>query len=154
MRYLIVVLASLIFSPTAFAQNANLPLQHIKLPPGFKIAIYAQGLPNARSMTLGDKGVLFVGTRTNSSIYAVLDNDNDKKADRVVTLFKGLRSPNGVAFRNGSLYFAEIRQMWTLDQAEENLDNPGKPVLISANLPQDGWHGWRVIHFGPDDRLY
>jgi glucose/arabinose dehydrogenase len=49
--------------PAAPAQG-SLPLNTIKLPAGFRIAVYAGGVDNARSMTLSPDGVLFVGTRT------------------------------------------------------------------------------------------
>ena len=54
-------------------------LDKIKLPPGFKIELYADNLPNARSMTLSPNGTLFVGTRKKGNVYAVLDKNKDNK---------------------------------------------------------------------------
>jgi glucose/arabinose dehydrogenase len=125
----------------------------IKLPPGFKIEVYAENVPNARSMTLSPEGVLFVGTRE-SRVYAVVDTNKDYKADNVITIASGLNSPNGVAFRNGSLYVAEISKVWRYDNIENNLNNPPNPVLISDGFPTDGHHGWKFIAFGPDNKLY
>ena len=125
----------------------------IKLPPGFKIEVYADNVPNARSMTLSPEGVLFVGTRE-SRVYAVVDTNKDYKADNVITIASGLNSPNGVAFRNGSLYVAEISKVWRYDNIENNLNNPPDPVLISDGFPTDGHHGWKFIAFGPDNKLY
>lgn len=125
----------------------------IKLPPGFKIEVYAENVPNARSMTLSPDGVLFVGTRE-SRVYAVVDTNKDYKADNVFTIASGLNSPNGVAFRNGSLYVAEISKVWRYDNIENNLNNPPDPVLISDGFPTDGHHGWKFIAFGPDNKLY
>src|SRR3982074_760644 len=79
------------------------PIERIKLPPGFKIEVYADKVENARSLALGDKGTVFVGTRTHS-VYALGDTNRDGKADQVVTVAAGLNAPNGVAFRDGSLY--------------------------------------------------
>ena len=125
----------------------------IKLPPGFKIEVYTENVPNARSMTLSPEGVLFVGTRE-SRVYAVVDTNKDYKADNVITIASGLNSPNGVAFRNGSLYVAEISKVWRYDNIENNLNNPPDPVLISDGFPTDGHHGWKFIAFGPDNKLY
>src|SRR3970040_1183969 len=61
----------------------------IKLPPGFKIEVYTENVPNARSMTLSPEGVLFVGTRE-SRVYAVVDTNKDYKADNVITIDSGL----------------------------------------------------------------
>ena len=48
-------------TPTPLAElNDN--LKKIKLPPGFKIEVYASGIPEARQMAWGDNGTLFVGS--------------------------------------------------------------------------------------------
>ena len=67
----------------------------ISLPPGFSIAIYADNVPNARSMALSPNNTLFVGSRNAGNVYAVIDNDNDYKADEVITIADNLYMPNG-----------------------------------------------------------
>jgi glucose/arabinose dehydrogenase len=81
-------------------------LDKVKLPPGFKISVFAE-VPSARSLSWGGNGTLFAGTR-GDKVYAIVDTDKNGKADKVYTIASGLNSPNGVAFRNGSLYVAEI----------------------------------------------
>jgi glucose/arabinose dehydrogenase len=125
----------------------------IKLPPGFSIEVFAGDVPGARSMTLSPNGVLFVGTMGNK-VYAVTDKNKDYKADNVITIASGLNRPNGVAFRNGSLYVAEISKVWRYDNIENNLENPPDPVLVSDEFPNDTHHGWKFIAFGPDGKLY
>ena len=125
----------------------------VKLPPGFKIEIFADNVPGARSMTLSPDEVLFVGTR-DSKVYAVLDTNKDDKADNVITIASGLKSPNGVTFRDGSLYVAEISKVWRYDNIEKNLQNLPEPVLINDHFPGDAHHGWKFIAFGPDGKLY
>jgi glucose/arabinose dehydrogenase len=129
-------------------------LSKIKLPPGFSISIYADDVPNARTLLLTDSGVLFVGTRNEGSVYAVLDDDGDFVADRTFTLASGLKMPNGIAYRDGSLYVAETTRIWRLDDIEANLENPPEPIVIRDGLPEEGWHGWRYMKFGPDGLLY
>lgn len=129
-------------------------LDQLKLPAGFEIDIYAEGVSNARQMCWGDKGTLFVGTRGNGSVYAVRDLDNDLHADTVITLASGLEMPNGVAFRDGSLYVAEVSRILRWDQIETKLGNPGKPVVVYDQLPAETHHGWKYIAFGPDGKLY
>ena len=127
-------------------------LANIKLPPGFKIEIYADKVENARSLALGDKGIVFVGTRSDS-VYALVDSNRDGKAD-VVTIAEGLNAPNGVAFRDGALYVAEISRILRFDGIEASLNKPPKPVVVFDKLPRDGHHGWKFIAFGPDGWLY
>lgn len=138
----------------ALEAQPALPLDQIKLPPGFAIEVYATGVRNARSMTLGQGGVLFVGTRQAGAVYAVVDRDRDQKADQVYTIASGLNMPNGVAFRDGALYVAEVNRVWRYDGVETRLDNPPQPVLVTDALPSDRHHGWKFIAFGPDGLLY
>ncbi len=138
---------------TTSAPQTNLPLDKIKLPAGFYIAVYAEGLKGARSMALGANGTLFVGTR-DADAYAVVDADKNGYGDKIYTIAKGLNSPNGVAFRDGSLYLAEISKVWRYDNIESNLQNIPPPVLVSDKFPSDKWHGWKYIAFGPDGKLY
>jgi glucose/arabinose dehydrogenase len=132
----------------------SLPLDTIKLPPGFRIDLYAQPVPGARSMALGPGGTLFVGTRDEGNVYAVVDADKDGRADEVLTLARGLRMPNGVAVRDGALYVAEINRILRYDGIEGRLKSPPAPVVVKGDLPRDGAHGWKFIAFGPDGLLY
>jgi glucose/arabinose dehydrogenase len=133
---------------------APLPLERIKLPAGFSIAVFATGIPNAREMVLGDKGTLFVGSRSAKTVYAVIDRDHDQKADQVLTIASGLNDPSGVAFRNGSLYVAEVSRITRYDGIEDKLTSPPQPVGVNKDLPTESHHGQKFIRFGPDGLLY
>ena len=128
-------------------------LGKIILPAGFNISVFAE-VPDARSMCWGAKGTLFVGNKSGNKVYAVLDENQDGKAEKVITIASGLNTPNGVAFRNGSLYIAEINRILRIDNIEDNLSNPSKPVVVSDKFPNETHHGWKYIAFGPDDKLY
>ena len=132
----------------------DLPLDQIQLPPGFSIDVYASGVKNARSMALSPSGVLFVGTRTAGSVYALVDADTDHRAEKVYTIATGLNMPNGVAFRDGALYVAEVGKLWRYDDIEKRLDSPPEPVLVKGDFPTERHHGWKFIRFGPDGLLY
>jgi glucose/arabinose dehydrogenase len=129
-------------------------VSRIRLPRGYRIEVFAEDVPNARSLCLTPSGTLFVGSRDAGNVYAVLDPNRDGKADRVVVLARGLEQPNGVAFREGSLYVAEIHRVLRYDGIEARLDDPPAPVVVTDRLPRDGHHGWKFIRFGPDGRLY
>jgi glucose/arabinose dehydrogenase len=87
-------------------------------------------------------------------VYALRDEDGDGKAERRWTVASGLNQPNGVAFKDGSLYVAEISRILRFDGIEERLDRPPAPVDVHVGLPTDRHHGWKFIAFGPDGRLY
>ncbi|HLA39721.1 MAG TPA: sorbosone dehydrogenase family protein [Candidatus Glassbacteria bacterium] len=147
-----IVLFLLVLSLPAVA--GELPLDTIRLPSGFRISLYADNVPGARSMALGPNGTLFVGTRGEGKVYAVLDRNGDDRADQVVTLAAGLNMPNGVAFRDGALYVAEVNRILRYDGIEARLGNPPKPATINSDFPSDTLHGWKFIRFGPDGLLY
>ncbi len=136
------------------AQSQELPLETIRLPDGFRITLYAR-VPNARSMALSPSGILYVGTREgDGEVYAVTDPDGDGTGDRVVEIAAGLNTPNGVAWREGSLYVAEISRILRYDGIDERLDSPPEPVVIADDYPTETHHGWKFIRFGPDGWLY
>ena len=141
-----------------FSGNGNdtkdLPIDKIKLPVGFKIDVYASNVRNARSMALSPSGVLYVGNRTEDKVYALVDKNKDFKADEVHIIASGLNMPNGVAFKDGNLYVAEVNRILRFDNIEKNLKTPPKPKVIYDKFPTKEHHGWKFISFGPDGKLY
>ena len=135
---------------TAKAASA-IKLDKIKLPPGFKIELWAEGMPNARSIAVGDKGTVFVGTRLVEEVYAVTEKDGKRTAKPIL---KGLHRPNGIVFHKGDLYVAELSRILKFRDIENNLDNPGKPEVVFDALPKDEPHGWKYMVMGPDNKLY
>lgn len=128
-------------------------LDKIKLPQGFTISVYAE-VDNARSLCLSPNGALFVGNRNGNKVYAVVDENKDGVADKVYVVAKGLDTPNGVAFKDGSLYIACISTILRIDSIESHLSNPLQPKVVYDKYPTDGMHGWKFIAFGPDGKLY
>ncbi len=128
-------------------------LATIRLPPGFTIEVYAEDLENARSMELTPAGTLFVGTRGKGNVYALQDEDRDFKAEKRWTIASGLHMPNGVAFRDGDLYLAEVSRIWRFPNIESHLEKPVKEILVDT-YPDKDHHGWKYIAFGPDGHLY
>lgn len=135
-------------------EAGSLPLDTIKLPPGFTITVYADNVPNARGMALGRDGTLFVGTKDKGDVYAVLDKDGDQRADEVLTIARGLNMPAGVAYQNGSLYVAAVDRLLRYDDIDTQLKHVPPPVVLTDRFPKDARHGWKFIAFGPDGKLY
>jgi glucose/arabinose dehydrogenase len=139
---------------TAAADSTQVRLAKIKLPQGFKIDIYATEVENARSLAISPAGIIYIGTRDKGDVYAVQDTNGDNKADKKWVIATGLKSPNGVAFRDGDLFVAEISRIIKFPNIEANLDSPPKPVVINDKYPSETHHGWKYIAFGPDGMLY
>ncbi len=132
------------------SRAADPALDRIKLPPGFVIDLVAR-VPNARAMTWGDRGTLFVGSANAGKVYAVTLSPSGAVVRDVAS---GLREPAGVAFRNGALYVSAISRILRYDDIERRLDNPPAPVVVAEDFPTEGHHGRKFIAFGPDGKLY
>ena len=134
-------------SPLVAKPVNEILIDKLKVLPGFKIELWASGMPNARSLTESPSGTIFVGTRFAGNVYAVVTKDGKRE---VKTIAKGLHRPNGVAFVNGSLYVAELSRIIRYDNIEQNLDNPPSPVVVFDALPKDEPHGWKYLKLSPD----
>ena len=137
--------------PPIPAAADKLPTAQLKLPPGFNIEVYASGIANTRSLRIGDKGTVFVGTRFGNKVTAIVKKDGKTE---IKTIAEGLYRPNGLAYHNGTLYIAELSQISKIDNVEAQLDKPPKPTVIYKDLPKDEAHGWKFIAIGPDNKLY
>jgi glucose/arabinose dehydrogenase len=126
----------------------------VKIPEGFRITYFAEEVEGARSLTLGPDGLVFVGSRGPGNVYGLVDADGDGVAERTHVIDDGLNSPNGVAFRDGALYVAEISRILRYDDIARRLDDPPEPVVVRDDLPTEEHHGWKFIAFGPDGDLY
>ena len=131
--------------------SADLPLNRLKLPAGFKAEVYAEGIPDARFLTVGDNGTVFVGNRLQNNVYAIVDQGGKRE---VKMILKGLNSPNGVLFDKGTLYVAERERIVRYDNIEANLDNPPAPKVVIDGLPKQAGHFWKVMAMGPDGKIY
>ena len=99
----------------------KLPLDKLVVPKGFKVEVWASGIPSARTMRQGDKGTVFVAGRLSDKVHAVVEKDGKRE---VKVIASGMHRPNGLAFKDGTLYVAEISKVTKFDKIEDNLDNP------------------------------
>ena len=127
-------------------------IKDIKLPPGFTIEVFARDVDGARSLTQSPGGTLFVGTRGTGKVYALRPTQEGRP--RMFTIASGLHSPNGVAFKDGSLYVAEISRVLRFDNIEKSLGKSPQFSVVTSALPDREEHGWKFIRFGPDGKLY
>ena len=140
-----------IAQPPAPKAPGEIPVDKIKVPAGFKVSLWAHGINNAREMVWGDKGTLFVSSRVAGNVYALVDKGD---AREVKVIAKGLNLPNGIAFKNGTLYIAEVSRITKMVGIEDKLDNPPAMEVVYDILPRDLPHGWKHLAFGPDGKLY
>lgn len=147
---LTMAILSLFMLPACHGQE--LPLDTVELPPGFEIELYADDLPDARSLALGDDNTVFVSTRTRGSIYAL--RENGQKPPKQYIIAKDLNTPNGIAFHKGDLYVATREEILRYPDIEQQLKSPPEPDIVADGFPKDDAHGWRYLAVGPDEKLY
>jgi glucose/arabinose dehydrogenase len=130
---------------------AALPVEHIKLPPGFHIDVVSDDVPTARAMALSPKGILYIGS-LDGHVYA-LELQNGRMGGRHV-IASGLEMPAGVAWRDGALYVSAVSKIVRFDAIDAHLSDPPKPAVVIDTLPTETHHGLKFIAFGPDGKLY
>jgi len=130
---------------------SEIPIDKLKLPPGFKIEVWATGMPGARAMARGDDGKIYIGTRAIGRVYELSDNGKERTSRVVVDK---LVQPAGVAFNNGSLYVMAINKVLRYDGIGKNPSVEPVDLTAKFNLPPEQHHNWKYIAFGPDGKLY
>ena len=148
MKPRIILSIALCLSCSPAGSQEKLPLNEIRLPPGFSIEIYADNVPNARQMAVSPKGIVYAGSMREGKVYAVTP---DRKVHVVAS---GLNMPSGIAWRDGSLYVAAVSRILRYDGIDGRLADPPQPVVVSDDFPTERHHGWKFIAFGPDGWLY
>ena len=129
------------------------PLPALSVPPGFRIELYADDLPDARSLARAPDGTVFVGSRRRGVVRALLDTDADGRPDQRRIIAAGLRMPNGIAYRDGDLYVAEVERIWRYPKILQRLNAPVRELLVDG-LPPADHHGWRYLAFDREGWLY
>jgi glucose/arabinose dehydrogenase len=144
------------------AETIKKTLERIKLPPGFKIRLYAL-VPGARHMAVGPQGkVIFAGT-AGTKVYAVSIDASSGAAQEVSEFASAIAMnlPNGVCFgKDGILYVAELNRVLAFPRAEADYQDPSimaKAIVEQGKLIPAGegsGHNLRVCRVGPDGKLY
>jgi glucose/arabinose dehydrogenase len=137
--------------PPLPAGEDRLPTKDLKLPHGFKVETFISGIADARSLRVGDKGTVFVGNRDRDKVYAIASRNGTPSA---IVIASDLDRPNGLAFKDGALYFAEGSKISKLENIEDHLDDPPRPVVVYSDFPDQRSHGWKFLAIGPDNKLY
>ncbi len=138
-------------------------LKGVRLPPGFKIDLFAV-VPDARHMAVAPStNMLFVGTRK-TTVWAVTDRNSDGAADEVKAFAPSLnfKVPNGLCWTDkGFLIIVEHNRVLNFPAAEFFYESPDVAVIEVVGqgklipVEEESFnHGARVCRIGPDGMLY
>ena len=131
---------------------SEIPVKKLKVPAGFKVELWASGLPGGRAMALSEDGKkVYVGTRVIGRVYEVTD-EGSKRSVRV--LVDKLTQPAGVAYKDGALYVFAIDKVLKFDGIAKSGDVKPQDLTAKFDLPPEQHHNWKYVAFGPDGKLY
>lgn len=174
---LLVALVGIIYFNAVSYNTFSDPMKvsEMTLPEGFHAHVFADGVPEARSIAVSPRGMVYVGSRLTGDVYVIADRDGNNRADQIWKIAKGLTMPNGIAFYGMSLYVAEPDKLWRFEDIDTKLEHMLEkyeehqqfekprirdvarfftPTLLHKDWPMYQHHGWRYMKFGPDGRLY
>ena len=126
----------------------QLPVKKLKVPPGFKVEVWASNILDARGLRQGDKGTVFVSSLfVAGKIYAVTDNGGTREVKTIadsypgfdVIAFNAMVAPAGVPAPVLSKLSADIRAVVNSAEFAEKVRNLG--IFPLGNTPQelDAW---------------
>jgi glucose/arabinose dehydrogenase len=131
----------------------EIPVSKLKVPAGFKVELWASGLPGGRAMAVSNDGKkVYLGTRVIGRVYEVTD-EGSKRSVRVVV--DKLTQPAGVALnKDGALYVFAIDKVLKFDGIASNPSAQPQDLTAKFELPPEQHHNWKYVAFGPDGKLY
>lgn len=124
----------------------------LKVPEGFSVQPFAQGLGNSRIIAVSDQGFVYVSRREEGDVLLLKDEDGDGKADRAPVQVAARAQAHGLAIQDDKLYLVTVKEVFVADIKKDGTLGPLK--MIIGNLPDSGQHPNRVMAFGPDGMLY
>lgn len=129
---------------------SEIPIDKLKLPPGFKVEIWSTGTPGIRAMSRGDSGKIYAGTRGLGRVYEITDNGSARTSRVVVDK---LNQP-AATIHKGALYVMAIDKVLRYDGIESNPNAQPVDMTAAFKLPPLPHHNWKYIRFGPDGKMY
>ncbi|WP_202796939.1 PQQ-dependent sugar dehydrogenase [Pedosphaera parvula] len=128
-------------------------LKQLKLPPGFKVNVFAQGLGNPRMIAVGDDNTVYVTCLAQGSVVALRDKQDRGIADEQLTIVSDLKGVHGIAIHEGDMYLGTVRKIYKAHLLGGGKVEKPEP-LKGPDLPEMGMHWKRTLGFGPDGMLY
>ncbi len=129
---------------------AEIPVDKLRLPPGFKVEVWSTGTPGIRAISRGESGKIYGGTRGLGRVYEISDNGSARTSRVVVDK---LKQP-AATIHNGNLYVMAIDKVLRFDGIEKNPNVAPVDMTAAFKLPPLEHHNWKYIRFGPDGKLY
>ena len=123
----------------------------LRLPDGFRITKFAEGLGSPRMLAVGDDGTVYATRPSTGEVLALRDEDGDDRVDVVRAVVHDLPRVHGIALHGGAMYLATVD---TVYRAAMNGRDVAPPEKLFGGLPPGGRHPNRTLGFSPDGALF
>ncbi len=127
-------------------------IAQLKMPAGFAINVFANGLKNARVIAVAPDGTVYVSRRDQGDVLMLKDADGDGVADGAPVVVANRSGAHGLAIRDGKFYLVTVKGLFVADILSDG--RLGQLTMLIGDLPDAGQHANRTIAFGPDGMLY
>src|SRR5215468_1222538 len=127
-----------------------------RVPEGFHVNLFADGLAYPRWMTVAPNGDVFLTEPDDGRVRLLRDADGDGKAELSTVYADGFDRPHGLAIHAGYLYVTDVRRVWRLPWKAGETKPGGKaePVTERGALGSGDGHWTRNILFSRDGRQF
>lgn len=124
----------------------------LRVPRGFHVAVFADGLNNPRWVAVAPNGDVFVTESGPNRVVALRDTNGDGRADEKRVFAQGLHLPSGIAFWKDYLYVANTNSVVRFPYRAGQMEAAGAPEVVVPDLPGTDYHqNWtRDLTFRPD----
>jgi glucose/arabinose dehydrogenase len=125
----------------------------LRVPDGFEVSLFADGLQHPRAMAVAADGAVFVTEANVGQVTRLIDEDGDGRAESAMSFAGDFRLPSGIAVHEGDLYIADERAVWWLGSATGRTIAEGRrPITRAGALGDAGGHWTRMLRFSPDGK--
>ncbi|WP_313199589.1 YbhB/YbcL family Raf kinase inhibitor-like protein [Rhizobium sp.] len=140
-----------VFKPNKVAPTSD-RIGELKVPEGFSVQPFAQGLGNSRIIAVSDQGFVYVSRREEGDVLLLKDDDGDGRADKAPVQVAARAQAHGLAIKDNKLYLVTVKEVFVAEIEKDGTLGPLE--MIIGDLPDSGQHPNRVMAFGPDGMLY
>lgn len=140
-----------VFKPNKLPATSD-RIGQLKVPEGFSVQPFAQGLGNSRIIAVSDQGFVYISRREEGDVLLLKDEDGDGKADKAPMQVVSRAQAHGLAIKDDKLYLVTVKEVFVADIKQDGTLGPLE--MIIGDLPDSGQHPNRVMAFGPDGMLY
>lgn len=143
-------IAGYVFRPALVAASEE-NVNQLKVPSGFKVNKFAEGLGKPRILLAGANGMVYTSDREAGIVMLLTDANGDGVAENKKTV-ANIKQVHGLAIHGGKMYMVAVKEVYSADiNADGTL---ATPKMLISNLPDGGQHPNRTIDFGPDGKMY